>query len=100
MMRAMPAEPAPQWRKAFDAVERELSPRLEAVVRSDRFADAVGVAAQIQRAFQRQASRNTRRVLHMLNLPAGTDVSRLLTEIGRLQEQVRDLQRQLGERDH
>ena len=34
-------------------------------------------------------------MLHLLNLPAATDVKRLLTEIGRLQEQVRDLQRQL-----
>ena len=33
----------------------------------------------------------TRRVLHRLNLPAGTDVTRILNEIGQLRRQVHDL---------
>ena len=44
---------------------------------------------------QKQAARSTRRLLHSLNLPAGTDVSRLLAEIGELKKQVRQLSQQL-----
>ena len=41
--------------------------------------------------------RSTRRVLHRLNLPAGTDVSRILNEIGQLRVQVRELSAELDE---
>ncbi len=93
------AEPAPQpaWRQGFDVLERQVGPALESVVRSEQFAVAVGLAARVQRSMQDQASRATRRVLHQLNLPAGTDVSRILNEIGRLQRQVRELNDQLDE---
>ena len=42
-------------------------------------------------------ARATRRVLHRLNLPAGTDVSRILNEIGQLRVQVRELSNELDE---
>jgi hypothetical protein len=87
----------PAWRQSFDAVERELSPRLEAVVRSEEFAVAVGIAARLQRGVEHELARATRRVLHRLNLPAGTDVTRILNEIGQLRIQVRDLQAELDE---
>jgi hypothetical protein len=87
----------PAWRQSFDAVERELSPRLEAMVRSEQFAVAVGLAARVQRGMEHELARTTRRVLHRLNLPAGTDVTRILNEIGQLRIQVRDLQAELDE---
>ena len=70
---------------------------LEGLVQSESFAVAVGLAARVQRAMQDQASRSTRRVLHALNLPAGTDVTRILNELGQLKRQVRDLSAQLDE---
>ena len=85
----------PKWRQTFDAIEREVTPRLDRVIRSEQFAVATGLAAQVQRRVAKQAARNTRRVLHMLNLPAGTDVSRLLNEIGQLKAQVRTLSSQI-----
>jgi polyhydroxyalkanoate synthesis regulator phasin len=96
--RSVAAQPeTPTWRQGFDAVERQLSPVLEELVQSESFAVAVGLAARVQRAMQDQASRSTRRVLHALNLPAGTDVARILNELGQLQRQVRDLSAQLDE---
>ena len=83
------------WRQGYDTVERRLGPSLTAVARSEQFAIGVGLAAQLQRAVQKQAARSTRRLLHSLNLPAGTDVSRLLAEIGELKKQVRQLSQQL-----
>jgi hypothetical protein len=89
------AEAAPLWRQGYDAMEREVAPRLDAMVRSDGFAQAMGVVARLQRAVQQEVARSTRRWLHLLNLPAATDVSRILTEMGRLEKQVRDLTHQL-----
>ena len=86
---------APKWRQTFDSIEREVTPRLDTIIRSEQFAVATGLAAQMQRRIAKQAARNTRRVLHLLNLPAGTDVTRLLNEIGQLKAQVRSLSSQI-----
>jgi hypothetical protein len=87
----------PSWRQGFDAVEKQLSPRLEGLVQSEQFAVAVGLAARVQRAVEGELARTTRRVLHRLNLPAGTDVSRILNEIGQLRVQVRELSAELDD---
>ncbi len=87
----------PSWRQGFDAVEKQLSPRLEGLVQSEQFAVAVGLAARAQRAVEGELARTTRRVLHRLNLPAGTDVSRILNEIGQLRVQVRELSAELDD---
>jgi hypothetical protein len=85
----------PQWRQGFDAVERQLSPVLEGIVQSEQFAVAIGLAARFQRAVQDQMERSTRRWLHAMNLPAGSDVTRVLNELGQLKRQVRELSTQL-----
>ncbi len=87
----------PSWRQGFDAVEKQLSPRLEGLVQSEQFAVAVGLAARAQRAVEGELARTTRRILHRLNLPAGTDVSRILNEIGQLRVQVRELSAELDD---
>jgi outer membrane murein-binding lipoprotein Lpp len=87
----------PTWRQGFDALEKELSPRLEALIQSEQFAVAMGLVARVQRAVEGEMARSTRRVLHRLNLPAGTDVSRILNEIGQLRVQVRELSAELDE---
>ncbi len=94
-----PTVTTPRWRQGFDAVEHELTPRVDAVVRSDEFAVALGLVTHALRAVQREAARSTRWALHLLNLPAGSDVTRILGEIGQLRQQVRELSRQLEARD-
>lgn len=81
----------PSWRQGYDVVERQVGPRLEQLMRSEQFAVAVGLMARVQRTVEAESGRMTRRVLHRLNLPAGTDVSRILNEIGQLRRQVHDL---------
>jgi hypothetical protein len=87
----------PSWRQGYDSIERRIGPQLESVLRSDTFAVAVGLAARVQRQVQGEAGRVTRRVLHQLNLPAGTDVTRILNELGQLRRQVRELSDELEE---
>ena len=84
-------EAVPRWRQAFNAVEGTVAPALDSLVNSEGFAVAVGLAAQVRKRIQKQTERSTRRLLHFYNLPAGSDVNRLLTEIGQLQRQVREL---------
>jgi hypothetical protein len=53
--------------------------------------------SRAQSEVRRRSERTTRRLLHLWNLPAGSDVTRLLNEIGALQQQVRDLTRELND---
>ncbi|MFW3171108.1 hypothetical protein [Geodermatophilus sp. CPCC 206100] len=85
----------PLWRQAFDAAERRVTPRAEEFVRTDTF--AIG-AALVRRAttLARDSARDvTTRAWHLLNLPAGTDVSRLRAQVGALDREVRRLTLQL-----
>jgi hypothetical protein len=85
----------PLWRQAFDAVERRVTPRAEEFVRTETF--AVG-AALTRRAviLARETARGaTTRLWHLIDLPAGTDVSRLRAQVGALDREVRRLTLQL-----
>jgi hypothetical protein len=88
-------EEQPVWRQSFDAVEKAVGPALTEVVNSEAFAVALGLAAQARKTAQRQTERFTRRLLHQANLPAGSDITRVLAEIGKLQAQVRELSKQV-----
>lgn len=92
-------EEQPIWRQSFDAVERTIGPPLTEVVNSEAFAVALGLAAQVRKRAQQQTERVTRRLLHQANLPAGSDINRLLAEIGKLQNQVRELSKQVEQRE-
>lgn len=88
------SEEQPLWRQGFDVAERAVATRLEEVIGSERFAIAVGLASQAQRAVQRRTEKTTRRLLHIANLPAGSDITRILNELAQLQRQVRELSKQ------
>ena len=92
-------EEQPIWRQSFDAVERTIGPPLTEVVNSEAFAVALGLAAQMRKRVQRETERVTRRLLHQANLPAGSDINRLLAEIGKLPNQVRELSKQVEQRE-
>jgi hypothetical protein len=82
---------SPLWRQAFDAVEKRVTPPAEQLVRTPGF--SVGVAAVSKaRSVARGAARGvSARAWHLLNLPAGSDVSRLRSQVGALDREVRRL---------
>ena len=86
---------APLWRQAFDAVDRRIAGPVEGAVKTDTFSDAVAIGVRLQRRAQKEIERRTRRVLHLVNVPAATDVKRVSEQIAALQRQVRALQREL-----
>jgi hypothetical protein len=97
----------PTWRRAFDAVEKPLGSVLEDVAHSERFAEALGLTTRVQAGVRRELERRTRRMWHMWNLPAGSDVAQLRRQVAALDRELRQVRRALeqaerrreGERD-
>ena len=85
----------PRWRQAFDAVDRAVAPHAENFVRTPGFSTGVAVLRRAQVLARGSARGLTARAWHLLNLPAGTDVSRLRAQIGALDREVRRLTVQL-----
>jgi hypothetical protein len=87
----------PSWKDVFDAAERTVGTRINEFVKSENYAILVGLAARAQREVSTRSERVSRRVLHFANLPAGSDVNRLLAQIGNLEREVRELRNQLDD---
>jgi hypothetical protein len=85
----------PRWRQAFDAVDRTVAPHAETFVRTPGFSTGVAVLRRAQVLARESARGLTARAWHLLNLPAGSDVSRLRAQIGALDREVRRLTAQL-----
>jgi hypothetical protein len=91
-----PSPPAsPLWRQAFDAAERAVAPRAENLVRTEYFSLGVALARRAQTLAGRSVQGLSARAWHLVNLPAGSDISRLRTQIGALDREVRRLTIQL-----
>jgi hypothetical protein len=91
------ADSQPMWRQAFDRIERTVGPKLEELVRTEQFAIAVGLASRANRTVQRETERASRRVLHFWNLPSGSDISRIMSQLAEVQRQVRELSHRIEE---
>ena len=85
----------PRWRQVFDAAERAVAPRAESLVRTPGFSVGVGLLRRAQSAARDSLQGATARAWHLVNLPAGSDISRLRAQIGALDREVRRLTVQL-----
>jgi hypothetical protein len=86
---------SPRWRQAYDAVDKAVSPHAEGLVRTPAFALAAALLRRSQSTARGAARGLTARAWHLVNLPAGTDVSRLRAQVGALDREVRRLTVQL-----
>jgi hypothetical protein len=86
---------SPQWRQAFDAVERRVTPHAENLVRTPGFATGVALVRRAQNLARDSARGLSARAWHLVNLPAGSDLARLRAQIGALDREVRRLTVQL-----
>lgn len=93
------AAPPPLWRRAFDAVEGPVGDALSAGVRSPVFADALAVTLRVNRRLRGEVERQRRRALHLVNLPAASDMRRLSAQVAELQREVQRLNRRLASTD-
>ena len=90
-----PPPAAPLWRQAFDAAERAVAPRAEDLVRSEYFSLATALVRRAQTVASQSVQGLSARAWHLVNLPAGSDISRLRAQIGSLDREVRRLTIQL-----
>ena len=95
----MAANQPPLWRRAVDAVERGAAPQLESLVRTREFARAVGLLTRTRGSARTEIAAASARLWHLINLPAGSDVARLRSQLGALDREVRRLSLLL-EREH
>jgi hypothetical protein len=93
--RPEPTPSPPLWRQAFDAAERAVTPRAEDLVRTEYFALGTALVRRARDLAGSSVQGLSARAWHLLNLPAGSDISRLRTQIGALDREVRRLALQL-----
>jgi len=79
----------PLWRRAFDGADRSLAPRLESFVQTSIFADIMAAGVKVQGQARHRLERQTRRLWHAANLPAGSDVAKLREQVAGLDRQLR-----------
>jgi hypothetical protein len=91
------ASTTPLWHKVVARVDDVVTPHADALVRSEAFAVAAGLAVRTRRDAGRGLEGVSRRVWHLLNLPAGSDVNRVLGQIASLERQVRLLEKRLSD---
>ena len=85
----------PTWRRAFDLLEGPLGSALEDVAGSARFAEALGLTTRARAGVRRELERQTRRLWHAANLPAGSDVAHLRRQVAALDRELRHVRRAL-----
>jgi hypothetical protein len=82
------SRPGPLWRQGFDLAERAVGKRLEDLVSTRTFSDALVLVFRGQNAVYGIFERQTRATLHFWNMPARTDISRLRRQVAELSSEV------------
>lgn len=90
----------PMWKQAFDKAYGTVAPTIDELAKSEDLAIVFALVTKSREEMRRRFRDTTRRGLHFLNLPAGTDVHRLLEHIARLEGEVRQLRTQLADREN
>jgi hypothetical protein len=94
----MPAN-QPLWLRVVLKVERTVGEPIEAAVRSDTYFDLVSTTTRVRRKVGGAAEGVSRRCLHLLNLPAGSDIRRLRQQLARMERRLNELSHEVAELD-
>jgi hypothetical protein len=81
----------PLWLKVVHRLERAVGAPVESAVRSDTYFDVVAVVTRASGKAKRTAESVSRRGLHLLNLPAGSDVKRVREQLLRMERRLNQL---------
>jgi uncharacterized membrane protein YccC len=88
------------WKQLFDAADRRFGSTVNELARRDEVVALAALGLRSRTEIERAMERMSRRALHFLNLPAGSDVNRLLQQIARVEREVRGLRHQLADREN
>jgi hypothetical protein len=87
----------PPWKRVFDTLDRTVLTRVNELAQSEEVAALTVLGHRSRTGLAHFTEHTSRRVLHALNLPAGSDVNRLLSHIASLEREVRDLRKELAD---
>jgi hypothetical protein len=85
------------WRQAVGTLDTAITPAVERVAHDETFGLLVAVLHRTRRGAGSRIERASRHLLHALNLPAGSDVNRLLTQIASVERELRDLRKSIAD---
>jgi hypothetical protein len=89
----------PLWLRAVHRLERAVGEPVESAVRSDTYFDVVSKVTRVTGKAKGTAESLSRRGLHLLNLPAGSDVSRMREQLLRMERRLNQLSENVEELD-
>lgn len=89
----------PLWLRAVHRFERAVGEPVEAAVRTDAYFDLLTIATRATASAKRAAAGVSARGLHLLNLPAGTDVRRMREQLSRMERRLNHLSERVEELD-
>jgi hypothetical protein len=90
----------PLWLRAVHGLERAIGEPLEDVLHSDTYFDVVTELLRLRARVSRQLEGSSRRLLHLLNLPAGSDIRRLREQLGRVERRLAQISKELEGTSH
>jgi hypothetical protein len=94
----MPAN-QPLWLRVILRVERTIGEPIESAVRSDTYFDLVSTTTRVRRKVTGTAEGVSRRCLHLLNLPAGSDIRGMRQQLARMERRLNELSHDVAELD-
>jgi len=89
----------PLWLQAVHRLERAVGEPIEAAVRTDTYFDVVSKATRATKQARRTVVGASTRVLHLLNLPADSDLRRLREQLSRMERRLNQLSDDVSELD-
>ena len=87
----------PRWRRGFDTAERAVGRPLEALVASPGYLDVALFGRRVRAAAGSAVTVPMTTVLHLLSLPARSDIRKLSRQVATLSNEVRVLAGQIDE---
>ena len=86
----------PLWLKVVYRLERAIGEPIESAVRSDVYFDVVAEATRLRARAIGAVEGVSRRCLHLVNLPAGTDLRRVREQLGRMERRLNEINDELA----
>ena len=83
------------WLKLVLRLERAIAAPVEAAVHSNAYFDVVAELNRGTRRFTHAAESVSKRGLHLLNLPAGTDIRRVREQLARMDRRLLEISKEL-----
>jgi hypothetical protein len=80
-----------------DRLDRTVSPRADAVVRTNVFADSVAAMIRLEAQVRRRLEHQSARIWHLYNLPTATDIRRMRGQLASMEARLRDVSERLEE---